>query len=124
MSKEQVLVVGSIGPMSAIPINISGLADASYLKKISDLESTVARLTKERDDAVSKAITLAKGCVDYGGGYRTKEELEIYHHGIQTVVNVLEAWNKSVSTGQNDMQLNAVQATGARIEQADKEVGS
>ena len=40
------------------------------------------------------AINIAKGCFDYSGGHRNKE-LEIYHHGIQTVINALEGAKKS-----------------------------
>ena len=41
---------------------------------------------------LSDAIRIARGCLDYGGGHRSAEgHLEIYHHGIQTVINALEA---------------------------------
>lgn len=37
-------------------------------------------------------LSIARGCVDYGGGYRSDDEkLAIFHHGIQTVVNALES---------------------------------
>ena len=42
------------------------------------------------------AVRIARGCLDYGGGYRSAEgHLEIYHHGIQTVINALEAAEKN-----------------------------
>lgn len=42
------------------------------------------------------AIAIAKGCFDYGGGYRSSNgELEIFHHGIQTVINALEGAKES-----------------------------
>jgi hypothetical protein len=42
------------------------------------------------------ALRIARGCLDYGGGHRSDEgHLEIYHHGIQTVINALEAAEKN-----------------------------
>lgn len=38
------------------------------------------------------ALKIAKGCTDYGGGYRSNpEQFEIYQHGIQTVINCLKS---------------------------------
>ena len=56
-------------------------------------------------DSIDDAITIAMGCLDYGGGYRGTPELEIYHHGIQTVVNALKAAKKN---GHADTQVNAL----------------
>ena len=57
------------------------------------------------------AIVLARGCFDYGGGYRGQPELfEAYHHGIQTVINVLVSAKKR---GVSDTQVNAVFAMGS-----------
>lgn len=48
------------------------------------------------------ALRIAKGCFDYGGGYRSNDgELDIFHHGIQTVINALEGAQKS---GLSDLQ--------------------
>lgn len=59
-------------------------------------------------------LSIARGCVDYGGGYRSdNEKLAIFHHGIQTVVNVLEAASKN---GLRDTQVAALYATGKRIQ--------
>ena len=55
------------------------------------------------------AISMAKGCFDYMGGYHDKEELEIYHHGIQTVINVLEAARKR---GLDDVQVATIHRIG------------
>lgn len=45
------------------------------------------------------AVRIARGCLDYGGGYRHSDEhLEIFHHGIQTVINSLEAAEKTQLT--------------------------
>lgn len=52
--------------------------------------ATVAADGLSYDDA----LRIAKGCFDYGGGHRGAE-LEIFHHGIQTVVNALEGAKRS-----------------------------
>lgn len=54
------------------------------------------------------AIKIAKGCFDYAGGHRDKE-LEIYHHGIQTVINALEGFKKSNG---NDFQSKVLWSIG------------
>ena len=57
------------------------------------------------------AIKIAKGCFDYGGGYRANEkELAIFHHGIQTVVNALEAMKKR---GLKDTQVAVLHSIGS-----------
>ncbi len=55
------------------------------------------------------AISMAKGSLDYKGGYHSKNELEIYQHGIQTVINVLEAAKKK---GLDDLQVAVVHSIG------------
>ena len=57
------------------------------------------------------ALRIARGCTDYGGGYRgNAEHYEIYQHGIQTVINALTAASK---TGLDDMQTMALHSMGA-----------
>jgi len=59
------------------------------------------------------ALRIARGCTDYGGGYRgNQEHYEIYQHGIQTVINALTAASK---TGLEDMQTRALHSMGANI---------
>lgn len=38
----------------------------------------------------ARLLNVARGCHDYGGGYRLTAEVEVYHHGIQTVIQALE----------------------------------
>ena len=58
----------------------------------------------------SDAIRIARGCLDYGGGHRSSEgHLEIYHHGIQTVINALEAAERN---GLADTQCTALWRLG------------
>lgn len=59
------------------------------------------------------AITLAKGCSDYGGGHMTAATRNAFQHGIQTVVNVLEG---VAAKGGLDSQSSAVMRVGAEIE--------
>jgi transposase len=56
------------------------------------------------------ALRIARGCMDYLGGYRTEEELYIFHHGVQTVINSLTAASK---TGLEDTQTRALHELGA-----------
>lgn len=56
------------------------------------------------------ALRIARGCMDYLGGYRTEDELNIFHHGIQTVINSLTAASKS---GLEDTQIRALHKMGA-----------
>jgi len=35
------------------------------------------------------ALQIARGCKDYGGGYRGGDHYEAFQHGIQTVINAL-----------------------------------
>ncbi len=60
------------------------------------------------------ALRIARGCTDYGGGYRgNAEHYEIYQHGIQTVINALTAASK---TGLDNMQTRALHSMGANAE--------
>lgn len=57
------------------------------------------------------AIAIANGCFDYGGGYRSNDgELEIFHHGIQTVINALKG---AKSSGLSDMQSKVLHRIGS-----------
>ena len=57
------------------------------------------------------ALRIARGCTDYGGGYRSNaEHYEIYQHGIQTVIAALTAASK---TGLEDTQTMALHSMGA-----------
>ena len=62
--------------------------------------------------SIDDAITIANGCLDYGGGYRGTPELEIYHHGIQTVVTALKAAKRN---GRSGTQVNALVMMGESV---------
>lgn len=56
-------------------------------------------------------LRVARGCFDYGGGYRSDDgKLEIYHHGVQTVVNALEGF---AARGMKDTQIAVLYRMGA-----------
>lgn len=57
-------------------------------------------------------LNIAKGCHDYQGGYRNKEDNEIFHHGIQTVVNCLTRLSKDQDL--SDTQLNTIHSIGSQ----------
>lgn len=62
-------------------------------------------------------LNVAHGCFDYGGGYRSDDEkLAIFHHGIQTVINALEAAQKN---GLGDTQIAALHAVGRQARTPD-----
>lgn len=64
----------------------------------------------------SDALRIARGCTDYGGGYRyDPPKYEAYQHGIQTVINALTAAGER---GLSDTQVAALYAMGAEPEAA------
>jgi len=67
---------------------------------------------KENKETIKRCLDIAKGCFDYQGGYHNEKELNIYHHGIQTVVNCLNAFYKN----EISLQLDIVEQIGKRSE--------
>jgi uncharacterized small protein (DUF1192 family) len=58
------------------------------------------------------AVRIARGCTDYGGGYRGEPELfEAYQAGISTVITALTAAGKE---GLSDSQVRALHSMGAQ----------
>ena len=56
------------------------------------------------------ALRIARGCLDYGGGYRSDPALfEVYQEGIRTVICALESAQK---TGLSDTQIRALHQIG------------
>ncbi len=64
---------------------------------------------------IDEIITIINGCFDYGGGYHDQKELNIYHHGIHTVLNVITA----LKNNKNSTQLNALRMMGNIKEKAE-----
>lgn len=67
----------------------------------------------QRQLSLNDAIAIAKGCYDYGGGHRSDGTLEVFHHGIQTVVNALEA---AKDRGLSDSQVAVLHHIGTVAE--------
>ena len=63
-----------------------------------------------RELTFEDALKIAKGCLDYGGGYRDEEYCRIYHHGIETVISALTA---ASVRGFGDSQVRVLHAIGA-----------
>lgn len=59
------------------------------------------------------AVILARGCHDYNGGYCDPDSYGAFHHGVQTVINVLEAAEKGWDT-----QLSAIYRIGKEADHA------
>ena len=81
--------------MAAMALSGSALANLDAAKK------TETQPSLDFGDA----LRIARGCHDFGGGHHTDGHGAAYHHGIQTVINTLEAAEKS---GLNDTQVAAV----------------
>ena len=65
------------------------------------------------------ALRIARGCTDYGGGYRGNAELfGVYQGGIQTVINALTAARVK---GLEDTQVAVLHAIGARTYETQQE---
>ena len=55
-------------------------------------------------------LSIAKGCLDYGGGYRREpDKYDAFQHGIKTVITALE---KYCNNGLNDTQTVALYRIG------------
>jgi hypothetical protein len=74
--------------------------------------------TKKKMEAAGREtdrlLNVARGCLDYGGGYRGDSDIEkaqadAFHHGIQTVINTLEGAVKDPSS----LQVRVLQSVGA-----------
>ena len=93
------------GETNIAPVLLSAIWDRD--KALCDLKEERARL-----------LAVCHGCHDYGGGYKEPQEAEIYHHGIQTVINALTA---ALKHDPLDTQINALARIGrASIEAARK----
>ena len=78
-------------------------------------DNVPAEMCESKDGEYVKAddvLAVIKGCWDYGGGYRgNAEHLEIYRHGMQTVLN---AMNQALKSDPSDAQSNVVLALGRK----------
>ena len=58
---------------------------------------------------IERLLNVARGCHDYGGGYSSPTVYDAFHHGIQTVINALEA---AVKNNPADTQVNVLERIG------------
>jgi len=86
--------------------------------RIRELKNENAKLKKQLkkmrvdDKTLQICLNIAYGCHNYQGGHHDERDNEIYHHGIQTVINCLERLVKDKDL--SDTQLNIVHSIGAR----------
>lgn len=90
------------------------VADPSRLESMDANPNSLPGLLRQlRDEAGREAREdcrrIARGCRDYGGGYRGGHELEIYHHGMDTVERSIEA---SLAPAES-LQLHMLRSFGA-----------
>ena len=71
-----------------------------------------AATAKERQARESRLLNIARGCLDYGGGYRGDPMMGAFHHGIETVIRALEA---AMKNNPNDTQVNALERIGSAL---------
>ena len=101
------------------PVKMMDLPGYVSMEVHEELRDLLATAEQERDAAQSReaglwddmwnrAVKLAQGCHDYGGGYRG-HEYEAFQHGISTVVCVLE----KKRDGDGSYQMRMVEAIGA-----------
>ena len=67
----------------------------------------MCHLRAERD----RLLNVARGCHDYNGGHRD-EACEVFHHGVQTVINAREAAVKDPTA----FSVRVLEGIGARKE--------
>jgi hypothetical protein len=97
---------------------VLALAEQRQAAKVAELEARIAELEAAQPAALlpfSDALRIARGCTDYGGGYRGTEHYGAYQDGIKTVIASLEA---AFRKGLSDPQVAALRAIGAQEEQA------
>lgn len=84
--------------------------DAAHAAEQELLKAIRAHASQEAAQRITRLMNVARGCHDYRGGHRDSREAEIFHHGIQTVINALEAAAKNDPA---DTQVNALEQIGA-----------
>jgi transposase len=87
--------------------------EISNLEKKLQLEHQIAQM--DANLKFDDAVKIARGCSDYGGGYRGTDHYDAYQDGISTVVRVLEAAKEK---GLSTSQLRALHCIGRANEQS------
>jgi hypothetical protein len=90
-AKEGMTMANETGRPNCLECRGSGIAERDPDGAFS-LECPVCRGSGAEPHELDRAIAIAWGCLDYGGGYRGDEgKLDAFHHGISTVIRALEA---------------------------------
>lgn len=102
---------GLIEAVSGKRLGINGydingrVVDANFARTLeTELAQANAELAALQADK-RRLLAVARGCHDYSGGHNSPSAHDIYHHGIQTVINALEAFCKD----SNDPQTLALE---------------
>jgi|GEM_PF-6871193 hypothetical protein len=106
---EWVIDNGDTYQASALIEFVSRIRDNYFSISAQPALAWLAQVKREAaEGAWRSAITLAYGCHDYGGGH-TGEKYEAFHHGIDTVIRVLEAKRD----GDESLQMKVIEQVGA-----------
>lgn len=107
----ELLEIDVLDGNGVIPIAVGSYIEATRLRRyVSDSAAAFAH-NEASGLRFDDALRIARGCTDYGGGYRgNAEQYEAYQHGIQTVISALTSASK---TGLEDTQTAALHAMGA-----------
>lgn len=89
-----------------------GHDEIDWMRDQASLEEHIAGLLAKKDAEIERYLSVAKGCHDYNGGHHGERENEIFHHGIQTVINSLESLKRN---GLNNTQVLALHEIGKRL---------
>lgn len=112
-SPRRIFVSCAFGPPS-FATNEQGFAQGYadvYFPEDLDAYALSARAALEQSALTFEdALRIARGCMDYLGGHHNEEQLDIFRHGIQTVINALTAAGKQ---GLSDTQVATLHAMGA-----------
>jgi hypothetical protein len=92
------------------PANSGASADSQALMSAAPPCEAIGSEPDTRAIRIERLLNVAHGCHDYGGGYRGTPAEEVYHHGIQTVINALEA---AMKNDPKDFQINVLERIGA-----------
>lgn len=99
MNRGPIIYIDAAGLDADFTAAIRDGTFAIYLKKLYlyhdqavSLRDSITTLLGEKGATVERLLNVARGCHDYGGGYRGEQaQSAAFHHGIQTVIQALEA---------------------------------
>jgi hypothetical protein len=78
-------------------------SEEEFLKFVGFVEADAAEISRA---GLLRAVEVARGCQDYGGGYNSAAEYEAFQNGIGAVQRVLER----IAAGDEDAQTRTVRS--------------